>query len=62
MAKAESDRSGVLGFLTTRRCWACQKRYARRSPNCPHCKAKLDGRPGRGSAASGFAPMPKDDR
>jgi hypothetical protein len=58
MAKAESDRSGVLGFLTSRRCWACRERYSRRLPNCPHCKAKRDERPGLGSAASGFAPMP----
>jgi hypothetical protein len=58
MAKAGSDRSGVLGFLTRRRCWACRERYSRRLPNCPHCKAKPGERPGFGSAASGFAPMP----
>ncbi len=62
MANDGSDRTSVLRFLTTRRCWACQKRYARRSPNCPHCKAKLEARPGRGSMASSFAPMPKDER
>ncbi len=62
MAEAGSDRSSIFGFLAVRRCWACRKRYARRSPNCPHCKAQPGGQPGHGSAASGFAPMPKEDR
>ena len=30
----------VKGRLTTRRCRSCRKRYGRRLPNCPTCKAK----------------------